>query len=62
MLDNLCNSSGESLLRLERLCGKAPLFIQGDIRDRALLDELFATQRISVVLHFAGLKAVGESV
>ena len=38
------------------------MFIQGDIRDRALLDELFASQRIVAVLHFAGLKAVGESV
>ncbi len=62
VLDNLCNSSAESLRRVEQICGKAPLFVQGDIRDRALLDELFAAQRISAVLHFAGLKAVGESV
>lgn len=62
VLDNLCNSSPESLRRIERICGKAPVFIQGDIRDRALLDELFATQQIGAVLHFAGLKAVGESV
>lgn len=62
VLDNLCNSSAESLRRLEQICGRAPLFVQGDIRDRALLDELFASQRISAVLHFAGLKAVGESV
>lgn len=62
VLDNLCNSSAASLRRVEQICGKAPLFVQGDIRDRALLDELFASQRISAVLHFAGLKAVGESV
>lgn len=62
VLDNLCNSSPESLSRVARICGKAPLFIQGDIRDHALLDELFISQRISAVLHFAGLKSVGESV
>jgi len=62
VLDNLCNSSVESLRRVEQICGKAPLFVQGDIRDRALLDELFAAHRITAVLHFAGLKAVGESV
>jgi UDP-glucose 4-epimerase len=62
VLDNLCNSSLESLRRVERICGKAPRFVQGDIRDRALLDELFAAQPITAVLHFAGLKAVGESV
>jgi len=62
VLDNLCNSSVESLHRVGGICGKLPEFIQGDIRDRALLDELFASQRISAVLHFAGLKSVGESV
>ena len=62
VLDNLCNSSQESLRRVERICGKAPLLVQGDIRDRALLDELFASYKIGAVLHFAGLKAVGESV
>ncbi len=62
VLDNLCNSSPESLLRVEKICGKQAEFIQGDIRDRVLLDELFASRSISAVLHFAGLKAVGESV
>ena len=62
VLDNLCNSSAESLSRIERICGKAPVFIQGDIRDRVLLDDLFAAHQIGAVLHFAGLKAVGESV
>lgn len=62
VLDNLCNSSAESLHRVERICGKAPVFVQGDIRDRALLDEIFANYSIEAVLHFAGLKAVGESV
>ena len=62
VLDNLCNSSRESLHRIETLCGKTPEFVQGDIRDRIMLDNLFASNHISAVLHFAGLKAVGESV
>ena len=62
VLDNLCNSSAESLTRIERICGRAPVFVQGDIRDSAALDQLFAEHEITAVLHFAGLKAVGESV
>ena len=62
VLDNLSNSSAESLRRVEELCGRAPQFVEGDIRDRALLDRLFAEHGIDAVLHFAGLKAVGESV
>ncbi len=62
VLDNLCNSSVESLHRVGIICDKLPEFIQGDIRDHALLAELFASQQISAVLHFAGLKSVGESV
>ena len=62
LLDNLTNSSLESLRRVERICGKAATFIEGDIRDRALLDSIFVRHSIQAVLHFAGLKAVGESV
>ena len=62
VLDNLSNSSAESLRRVERICGKAPVFVQGDICDAKLLDSLFACHDIAAVLHFAGLKAVGESV
>ncbi len=62
VLDNLANSSLESLRRVERICGKAPIFIEGDIRDRILLDSIFTRYSIQAVLHFAGLKAVGESV
>ncbi|MFC0666451.1 UDP-glucose 4-epimerase GalE [Azotobacter chroococcum] len=62
VLDNLCNSSPSSLRQIEAICGKRPLFVEGDIRDRDLLDGLFHQHRISAVLHFAGLKAVGESV
>ena len=62
VLDNLCNSSAESLKRLTQLAGREPAFVEGDIRDRAVLDRLFAQHTIGAVLHFAGLKAVGESV
>jgi len=62
VLDNLCNASDESLKRVEQLAGRAPVFVNGDIRDRALLDRLFAEHPVDAVLHFAGLKAVGESV
>ena len=62
VLDNLCNSSIESLHRVAELTGRAPVFVQGDVRDRALLDSLFAEHAVQSVLHFAGLKAVGESV
>ncbi|MDY7570134.1 UDP-glucose 4-epimerase GalE [Pseudomonas sp. CCC4.1] len=62
VLDNLCNSSVESLNRIERICGKRPKFYQADIRDRKALDQIFAEYQFNSVLHFAGLKAVGESV
>lgn len=62
VLDNLCNSSAESLARVARICGRAPTFVKGDIRDAHLLEALFTEHSITAVLHFAGLKAVGESV
>lgn len=62
VLDNLCNSSAESLKRVAQLAGRAPAFVEGDISDRAVLDRLFAEHSVDAVLHFAGLKAVGESV
>lgn len=62
ILDNLCNSSAESLHRVAALCGRQPTFIQGDIRDSNLLDRIFSEHTISAVLHFAGLKSVSESV
>ena len=62
VLDNLCNSSPRALQRVTRLAGRAARFVRGDIRHRALLDKLFASLPIRAVLHFAGLKAVGESV
>ncbi|HEX7386075.1 MAG TPA: UDP-glucose 4-epimerase GalE [Castellaniella sp.] len=62
ILDNLSNSSQESLRRVGELTGRTARFVQGDIRDRALLDHLFSHTSITAVVHFAGLKAVGESV
>lgn len=62
VLDNLCNSSVESLERVADLARRTPRFVEGDIRDRLLLDRLFAENTFDAVLHFAGLKAVGESV
>ncbi|OYQ88795.1 UDP-glucose 4-epimerase GalE [Wohlfahrtiimonas chitiniclastica] len=61
VLDNLSNSSEESLRRVTELTGRNVTFIQGDIRDEAALDGLFSNHAIDAVIHFAGLKAVGES-
>lgn len=62
VLDNLCNSSMLSLQRVQQITGRPPVFVQGDVCDRAILDRIFTQHEIDVVLHFAGLKAVGESV
>ena len=62
VLDNLSNSSRESLNRVERLTGKSLEFIEGDIRDSDCLKKIFDGHDIASVIHFAGLKAVGESV
>ena len=62
VLDNLSNSSREALERVAAITGKRAEFVEGDIRDTALLDRLFQEHDIGSVIHFAGLKAVGESV
>lgn len=62
LLDNFCNSKPSVLDRVEQLSGQRPVLYHGDIRDAALLDRIFAEQQIDAVIHFAGLKAVGESV
>ena len=62
VLDNLCNSSDESLRRVAQITGRCPVFVQGDIRDNTLLGKLLREYAVGAVLHFAGLKAVGESV
>ena len=61
VLDNLSNSSEESLKRVQELTGKALVFVEGDIRDGHTLDQIFTQHQIDAVIHFAGLKAVGES-
>lgn len=62
VLDNFCNSKAESLRRVEAITGKAVPLVQADVRDRDALREVFRTHAIGGVIHFAGLKAVGESV
>ena len=62
ILDNLCNSRADTVYRLAPLCGHPVVFVHGDIRASSTLHELFQTYPISAVIHFAGLKAVGQSV
>lgn len=62
ILDNLCNSSRTTLVRIARVTGRRPVFVQGDVRDRETLDDLFERYPIDAVIHCAGLKAVAESV
>jgi UDP-glucose 4-epimerase len=61
-LDNLSNSSAESLKRVEKITGQAIPFYKIDIRDRGALDALLKSHQVDAAIHFAGLKAVGESV
>lgn len=62
IIDNLCNANQEVLNRIEALTKVKPIFHHGDVRDEAFLDGVFAQHDIAAVIHFAGLKAVGESV
>ncbi|MBS6510223.1 MAG: UDP-glucose 4-epimerase GalE [Clostridiales bacterium] len=62
IIDNLVNSKANVLDSLEQITGKRPLFYYGDLRDGALLEQIFGKHEIEAVIHFAGLKAVGESV
>ena len=62
VLDNLSNSTEKSLKRVEQITGKAVPFYRADIRDREALEDIFSRERFDAVIHFAGLKAVGESV
>ncbi|MGL5120530.1 MAG: UDP-glucose 4-epimerase GalE [Plesiomonas shigelloides] len=61
IIDNLCNSSRESLRRVEALTGRSVTFYEADVCDRCALQTIFAQHAIDAVIHFAGLKAVGES-
>lgn len=62
VVDNLCNSSEVSLERVKKITGKEVKFYKADILDHEALDQVFASENIDAVIHFAGLKAVGESV
>jgi UDP-glucose 4-epimerase len=62
VVDNLCNSSPVVLDRIERIAGRRPAFVAADVRDRGTLDRVFGEHPIDAVVHFAGLKSVGESV
>ena len=62
VVDNLCNSSEESLNRIEKITGKSVKFYKADIADKEAMKKIFEENEISQVIHFAGLKAVGESV
>ena len=61
VIDNYDNSSPESIKRVEKITGKKVALYEGDVRDGALLDKIFTEHKIDWVIHFAGLKAVGES-
>lgn len=62
IVDNLCNSKIMVLERIERIVGRRPSFVEADVRDRKAMHRLFADYRFEAVIHFAGLKSVGESV
>lgn len=62
VVDNLDNSSSESLKRVEKITGKPVKFYKEDVRDKEALRKIFSQEKIDAVIHFAGLKAVGESV
>lgn len=62
VLDNLCNSQLTVLQAIEAIAGRPVKFFEGDVRDTALLQQVFSTYSFDAVIHFAGLKAVGESV
>ncbi|CAG20484.1 UDP-glucose 4-epimerase GalE [Photobacterium profundum] len=62
ILDNLSNSNSAVLERVHALTGVTPLFYEGDVRNQTILSQIFSEQKIDSVIHFAGLKAVGESV
>jgi len=62
IVDNLCNSSPVALDRIEQIAGRRPEFVEADVRDGEALARIFGKRAIEAVVHFAGLKAVGESV
>ena len=61
IVDNLVNSKEEAVRRVEKIINKKVVFVKADVRDREAMDKIFKSQKIDAVIHFAGLKAVGES-
>jgi len=61
IVDNLVNSKEEAVKRVEKIIGKKVTFVKADVRDREAMDKVFKDNKIDAVIHFAGLKAVGES-
>ena len=62
IVDNLVNSKAETVDKIEKITGKRPKFYEADLLDRAAVEKIFEENKIDSVIHFAGLKAVGESV
>ena len=62
IVDDLSNSEPSVIDRIEKITGKRPAFYRGDVADHATMEEIFAAHQIDAVMHFAGFKAVGESV
>src|SRR6476620_12622786 len=62
VVDNLCNAKASVQQRIEKIAGKPIVFAEADIRDRAAMEAVFGAHQVGAVIHFAGLKAVGESV
>lgn len=62
IIDNLSNSSIDVIDKIEKITGVKPIFYEGDVRDKEMLDKIFSDYKIDSVIHFAGFKAVGESV
>src|SRR5574344_770672 len=62
IVDNLSNSKKDVVQKIEKIAGKKLKFYEGDIKDKELLKKIFKENEISAVIHFAGFKAVGESV
>ena len=62
IVDNYCNSSPEAVVRIQELAGKTVVSYEADVKDKAVMEKIFSENKIDCVIHFAGLKAVGESV
>ena len=62
VVDNLYNASEKALERVEKITGKKVVFYNADIRDKEAMNDIFDKEKVDAVIHFAGLKAVGESV